>query len=101
MRDLLDEKKAEVAFLQAQLEQRVRKQHETEAEKEKLKVELSQLAEREQLVKTKDDHIGYPDIQLAELKQQNELLNAAVADGNGGTHPLEVNWRRSSHGHWQ
>ena len=40
LKDLLDEKKAEVAFLQAQLEQRVRKQHETEAEKEKLRLNL-------------------------------------------------------------
>jgi chromosome segregation ATPase len=83
LKDLLEEKRAEVGFLQAQLEQRVRKQHETEAEKERLRIELQeQLTEKEQLIRSKEDHIAYTDSQLAELKQQNELLNAAVADGN-------------------
>ena len=90
LKDLVEEKRAEVAFLQAQLEQRVRKQHETEAEKESLRTELqTQLTEREQLLRSKEDHIAYADSQLAELKQQNELLNAAVADGNDRTQSLE------------
>ncbi|HEV7781753.1 MAG TPA: hypothetical protein VGO58_10845 [Chitinophagaceae bacterium] len=90
LKDLVEEKKAEVAFLQAQLEQRVRKQHETEAEKEKLRTELqTQLTEKEQLIRAKEDHIAYADIQLAEFKQQNELLHAAVADGHDRTNSLQ------------
>lgn len=76
LKDLVEEKKAEVAFLQLQLESRVRKQHEAEGEKEKMKIEWeAAIAEKEQL-------ISYAENQLGELKQQNELLNAAVADGN-------------------
>jgi chromosome segregation ATPase len=76
LKDLVEEKKLEVAFLQSQLESRVRKQHEAEGEKEKMKIEWeAALAEKEQL-------ISYAENQLGELKQQNELLNAAVADGN-------------------
>jgi DNA repair exonuclease SbcCD ATPase subunit len=91
LKDLVEEKKAEVAFLQAQLEQRVRRQHETEAEKERLRAELqAQLTEKDQLIKGKEDQIAYTGTQLAALKEQNELLNAAVADGNDRTQSLQM-----------
>lgn len=89
LKDLLEEKKAEVAFLQVQLEQRVRKQHETEGEKERLRTEWeARIAEKEQLIRSKDELLAYAENQLTEIKQQNELLNAAVADGKDKTDSL-------------
>jgi chromosome segregation ATPase len=119
LRDVVEEKKAQVDFLQTQLEQRIRKHHETErakeqvsfalealqevqhqfdAEKERLHAEISnkqegiealqhtisvkenELAEKMQVIRQKEEHIIYAESQLTEVKQQNELLNAAVAD---------------------
>ncbi len=120
LRDLVEEKKAQVEFLQTQLEHRIKKQHETErgreaasAEAEALKQSLQQtreeanrleaevsarqeqldllhsrLSEKEnewmtimQQARDREGHVLYIENQLSELKQQNELLNAAVADG--------------------
>ncbi len=79
LKDLLEENKAQVAFLQAQLEQRVRKQHEAEhnlLEKEK------ELQEKQQVIHAKEEHIAFAEGQIKELREQNELLNATVADNN-------------------
>jgi predicted nuclease with TOPRIM domain len=83
LKDLVEEQKVQVSFLQAQLEQRIRRQHEMEAEKERMRKDLElQLTEKEQLIHAKAEQIMIAENQLAELQQQNELLNAAAADSN-------------------
>lgn len=83
LKDLVEEQKAQVTFLQAQLEQRVRRQHEIEADKERMRKDLEmQLTERDELIRAKSEQVTIAENQLAELQQQNELLNAAAADSN-------------------
>jgi hypothetical protein len=77
LKDLLEEKSSQVGFLQSQLEQRIRKQHEAEynlGEKEK------ELIRNLDLVGIKEQQLVYSEGQLSELRQQNELLNASAAD---------------------
>lgn len=119
LKDVVEEKKAQVDFLQTQLEQRIKKHHETErvkeqvsseletlqqmqqqfgSERERLQAEITskqegiealqhtisvkenELTEKTQVIRQKEEHIIYAESQLTEVKQQNELLNAAVAD---------------------
>lgn len=119
--DMLEENKAQITFLQNQVEQRIKNYHQAERQREEarqeterlrrsyeqhagdmqaLKNELAQkenatsdfrqeLAEKEreirqqqELLLSKNDHITYLGNVVQELKQQNEMLNAAVADGH-------------------
>lgn len=70
LKDLVEEKKAQIEFLQSQLEQRIRKQHEAE----------QSLLEKDREFNEKQNQIAYADGQVKELREQNELLNAALAD---------------------
>lgn len=116
LRDLVEEKKAQIEFLQNQVEQRLKNYHlaeqqrgeiYTELEKlrqnravemEAIKSELNasqvsnnklkisveeiekQLEEKQQFVISKLDQITYLENVLQELREQNEMLNASVAD---------------------
>ena len=119
VKEILEEKKMQIAFLQNQLEQRIKNNHLAENERnqllanfeqskssnenvlkqlESLKNELSKtqeennklqmvlnekeglLNERQQLLTSKLDHITWLENTLHETKEQNELLNASVAD---------------------
>ena len=77
LKDLVEEKNAQVGFLQSQLEQRIRKQHEVEynlTEKERV------VLDKQQVIVVKEEQLAYSEGQLKELRQQNELLNASIAD---------------------
>jgi chromosome segregation ATPase len=119
LKDLVEEKKTQIAFLQNQVDQRIRGLHEAELSHKETKGELDQLrkqrldfsseldtlknelaqkqemlghlqttmqqkdlefAEKQQLLTFQQDQITYFGNVLQEIKQQNELLNAAVAD---------------------
>ncbi|HEX7902603.1 MAG TPA: hypothetical protein VF487_01910 [Chitinophagaceae bacterium] len=119
LQDLLKEKKAQIEFLQNQLEQRVKSFHEaeqnrveanqqlegTKEQQEQLSHELAlarneliqkqklvdekvkiiheketQLQEKQQAFISNLDRITYLDNVVKELRQQNEMLNADVAD---------------------
>ena len=119
LKEILEEKKIQIGFLQNQLEQRIKNNHQSDHERnqllanleqskssgenvlkqlESLKNELSKaqeensklqmvlnekeglLNERQQLLASKLDHITWLENTLYETKEQNELLNASVAD---------------------
>lgn len=119
LKDILEEKKAQIVFLQEQVEQRVKNQHQADLQRqqavseledirketheaakriESLKNELllkqdiadkmqvvlcgkeEELAEKQQTLNAKMDHVIYLENMLNELKEQNELLNAELAD---------------------
>ena len=117
--EIVEEKKTYIDFLQQQLEQRIRSQHQSEQQATEVKAQLQQvrqafdnaqitfqslngevlqkqeetvklktivlereeqLNEKKQLLISKLDHITYLENVLFEIKQQNEILNAAVED---------------------
>ncbi len=119
LKEVIDVKKAEINFLQSQLEQRIKNNHQAENQRNQSLVDLEQirlanedalkqvellknelahhleesrrselllnekeelLAERQQLLTSKLDHISWLENSLQEAKEQNELLNATVAD---------------------
>lgn len=119
LKEIVQEKKIQIDFLQNQLEQRIRNNSQEENQRnqlltnleelknanenaqkqiEALKMELNQkqeesnklqmvlnekeglLAERQQLLTSKLDHITWLENTLHESKEQNEILNASVAD---------------------
>ncbi|MGZ8509921.1 MAG: hypothetical protein ACXWWA_06065, partial [Chitinophagaceae bacterium] len=119
LKEIVQEKKIQIDFLQNQLEQRIRNNSQDENQRnqlltnldvsknanenalkqiEALKIELNRqqedsnklqmvlnekeelLAERQQLLASKLDHITWLESTLHESKEQNEMLNAAVAD---------------------
>lgn len=119
LKDLVEEKKTQIAFLQNQVDQRIKSLHEAERSHSETKEEIDQLrkqrldysveldtmraelaqkqetldrlqasfeqkdlefAEKQQLLVFQQDQITYFGNVLQEIKQQNELLNAAVAD---------------------
>ncbi|HEX7844653.1 MAG TPA: hypothetical protein VF476_02565 [Chitinophagaceae bacterium] len=105
LKDLVEEKQAQIQFLQAQLEQRILKQHEAERSREQVRSELGSLRQLQEqhtgetarltteisskqneleriqhLLSEKEGHVIYTEAQLRETREQNELLNAAVAD---------------------
>jgi len=114
LQDVVEEKKAQVNFLQNQLEQRIKNLYQSEhqrlqavgemkqmkADEESLKNELllkqeqvdraqvvvcekeDLLSEKQQILNTKLDHITALESILKETKEQNEQLNAAVAENN-------------------
>jgi chromosome segregation ATPase len=128
LQKLVDEKKAYIDFLQQQLEQRIRNQHQSEQqaaetrtlfqqmkqsfedsqtvvqslnneliqrqeETEKYKTDVfekeEQLKEKKHLLVSKLDHIIYLENVLQEIKQQNEILNAGIADEKDLTASLQ------------
>jgi chromosome segregation ATPase len=119
LKEVIEEKKAQIDFLQNQLEQRIKNNHQSESQRKQLLSELEQvrnanentllqlnslkndlvqqqeetnklqivlngkeeqLVERQQLLTSKLDHITWLENTLHEVKQQNEILNASVAD---------------------
>jgi chromosome segregation ATPase len=105
LQDIIDEKKRQIDFLQQQLEQRIKNYHQSEQQQSLLKKELERnkgleqnhvqelhalkeelinkdenLEEKQQLLSTKADQLVYLENVLNELRQQNELSNAALAD---------------------
>ena len=119
LKEIVQEKKMQIDFLQNQLEQRIRNNSQEENQRnqlltsldesknaneiaqkqiEALKIELNRqqeesnklqmvlnekeelLAERQQLLASKLDHITWLENTLHESKEQNEILNASVAD---------------------
>jgi chromosome segregation ATPase len=121
LKDLLEEKKTQISFLQNQIDLRIRSYHESEKGKSKIVSELedlrqiqqntneeldslkrlladreeeiekiritlqekeNQFSENQQIVKSKTDQIIYLENMLQELKEQNQVLNASVADSN-------------------
>lgn len=103
--EAMKEKRAEISFLQNQLEQRVKDQHQAEILKSEIILEIEEikkehqsiLAEKEQLLSSldnrqielsnlkldyqnKDDQVTWLTNQLKEIKDQNELLLVQVAD---------------------
>ncbi|MGZ8541360.1 MAG: hypothetical protein ACXWV6_11965 [Chitinophagaceae bacterium] len=119
LKEIVQEKKIQIDFLQNQLEQRIRNNSQDENQRnqlltnldvsknanenalkqiEALKIELNRqqedsnklqmvlnekeelLAKRQQLLASKLDHITWLESTLHESKEQNEMLNAAVAD---------------------
>ena len=115
----MEEKKAQIDFLQTQLEQRIKNNRQAENLRNQLMTDLEQsrnanentliqfqsmkdelarqqeengklqmvlnereelLAERQQLLASKLDHITWLENTLHETKEQNEILNASVAD---------------------
>jgi len=114
LKEVLVEKKAQIDFLQNQLEQRIKTTHQSEQQKEQLSREYQDLGRqvalledelaicKEELNSAKNDlaakeaqllevqqvsssslsQVIWLENSLQELKQQNELLNASVADNN-------------------
>lgn len=119
LKEVIEEKKAQIDFLQNQLEQRIKNNHQSESQRKQLLSDLEQvrnanentllqlnslkndmvqqqeetnklqivlngkeeqLVERQQLLTSKLDHITWLENTLHEVKQQNEILNASVAD---------------------
>jgi DNA repair exonuclease SbcCD ATPase subunit len=91
MTDLLNEKTAQVDFLQSQLDQRIRNYHQLRNEFETVQTEntrmkeaneqlSAELAEKQHLLIIKLDHITWLENALQESKQQNLLMDAAVGD---------------------
>ncbi|HKZ67397.1 MAG TPA: hypothetical protein VJ111_13615 [Chitinophagaceae bacterium] len=119
LHEIVEEKKVQIDFLQNQLEQRIKNNHQAENLRSQLMADLEQsrnanenmlmqleslkneltrqqeesgklqmvlnereelLAERQQLLASKLDHITWLENSLHESKEQNELLNASVAD---------------------
>jgi chromosome segregation ATPase len=119
LKEIVEEKKTYINFLQQQLEQRIRNQHLSEQQVTETRTQLQQmrqafddaqitfqslnnevlqkqeetaklktivlerdeqLKEKKQLLISKLDHITYLENVLFEIKQQNEILNAAVED---------------------
>lgn len=112
LKDLVDEKKSQIDFLQNQLEQRIRNYHQAErqladvneqlrqtlvhwneakadlgsarAELESLQEQFgkvtSSLQQEQGSLASKQDQITYLENTLREIREQNELLNAALGD---------------------
>ncbi len=119
LQEIVEEKKAQIDFLQTQLEQRIKNNRQAENMRNQLMADLEQsrnanenmlkqieglkaelgrqqeessklqmvlnekeelLAERQQLLASKLDHITWLENTLHETKEQNEILNASVAD---------------------
>jgi ABC-type Na+ efflux pump permease subunit len=119
LKEVIEEKKAQIDFLQNQLEQRIKNNHQSESQRKQLLSDLEQVrnanentllqlnslkndlvqqqeetnklqivlngkeeqfVERQQLLTSKLDHITWLENTLHEVKQQNEILNASVAD---------------------
>jgi chromosome segregation ATPase len=119
--DMLEEKKAQIEFLQNQVEQRIKNFHQAERQREEARQETErirrsyeqhagdiqslkdeaiqkeneanecrrelvekerEIRQQQELLLSKNDHITYLGNVLQEVKQQNEMLNAAVADGH-------------------
>ena len=105
LKDLLGEKEAQISFLQEKLEQRIRHFHQSEQQLNGVREQVEQqrklldesrteletaqqnmaamqtsLESNNEILKQKNDHIVYLENTLNEIREQNEMLNAAVAD---------------------
>lgn len=91
LEELLEEKKAQIGFLQNQLEQRIRNQHQAEQQRQQTIEEMEQqkqlqqnfMRETDELkiqLSSRIDQITYMENVFRETKEQNELLNAEMAD---------------------
>jgi chromosome segregation ATPase len=105
LQDVLEEKKRQIDFLQQQLEQRIRAFHDSEQQQSILRNELIKKADSQQALQTEVDNLHTRIIQqdekineqqqelssqydqriylenvVKELRAQNELLNASMAD---------------------
>jgi len=119
LKEVIEEKKVQIDFLQNQLEQRIKNNHQSDTQRKQVLADLEQsknanestlkqlesvktelmrqqedrnklqmvlnereelLAERQQLLASKLDHITWLENTLHEFKEQNEILNASVAD---------------------
>lgn len=114
LQDVLEEKKRQIDFLQQQLEQRIRAFHESEKNQSSLRSELTRqvsenvalqekLAELEAKLQSQDASIDQQEQQLTshhehciylenvvkELRAQNEMLNASLADSRDITTALQ------------
>jgi chromosome segregation ATPase len=74
LEELLEEKKAQISFLQNQLEQRIKNQHQADQNRQQAMAELQQ--QKEEI----DNTQAYFENVLRETKEKNELLNAEMAD---------------------
>lgn len=119
LRDLVEEKKAQIDFLQNQLDQRIRNYHQAEQQRKEMQVKMEKtdqqqlqltteleaaskeldtareqvkvleqtdleknilLKENQELLFSKSERLLYLENTLHEIREQNEMLNAAVAD---------------------
>ena len=84
VQELLNEKKAEIIFLQNQMEQRVKNQHKADQQRTQAVTEAEQVRQQMDLLKNElgqqQDRAVFLENTLVEIKQQNELLNAEVRD---------------------
>jgi chromosome segregation ATPase len=113
-KDVIVEKKAQVEFLQNQLDQRIRNYHQAEQLSNEMQAELEQSRQRSEqisgelrvlknelekkdelvageklLLDSKTNQVTYLENMIKELKEQNEILNAAVADNQDKMHSLQ------------
>jgi hypothetical protein len=113
LNDLLTEKKKQIEFLQNQIDLRIKSYHYAEKEKEELRQKweqseqtrnkaeeelgnlqasldekLSRVAEVEQILQGKQDHVIYMENLVQEMKTQNQLLSAAAADAEDKSRSL-------------
>ncbi|MBC7947215.1 MAG: hypothetical protein H7Y42_04995 [Chitinophagaceae bacterium] len=93
LQDIVDEKKRQIDFLQQQLEQRIRVHHSSEQQLSSIQSELhlkyEQILQREQSVATVEGRLIILANELRDLREQNEMLNAALADSREVTATLE------------
>lgn len=121
LRDLVEEKKAQIGFLQNQLDQRIRNYHQAEQQRREMQVKIEKtdqqqlqltteletasreldksreqikqleqtdleknilLKENQELLFSKSERLLYLENTLQEIREQNEMLNAAVADAD-------------------
>jgi chromosome segregation ATPase len=84
LEELMEEKKAQILFLQNQLEQRIKNQNLAEQQREQAISEMQQQKEMyqgfNQQTEALKNQVTYLENVLRETKEQNELLNAEVAD---------------------
>lgn len=121
LRDLVDEKKAQIDFLQNQLDQRIRNYHQAEQQRREMQIKIEKtdhqqlqltteletasqeldksrelvrqleqtglekdilIKENQELLFSKSERLIYLENTLQEIREQNEMLNAAVADAH-------------------
>lgn len=80
LEDMVEEKKAQISFLQAQLEQRLKNQHQAEQQRQQTLAEIEEIRQELQQSEDVKNQAVYLENVLRETKEQNEMLNAEVAD---------------------
>lgn len=80
LEEMVEEKKAQISFLQAQLEQRLKSQHQAEQQRQQAMAEMEQTKQVLLQAEEVKNQVVYLENVLRETKEQNELLNAEMAD---------------------